>query len=47
MKKIFLSGMVLFMVTACTSGETKKTIEDTKERVNNTEQYLWENQVKE
>ena len=45
MKKIFLSAIALLIITACTSGETKRTIDDTKERVKNTEQYLWEKQV--
>ena len=45
MKKIFLWAIVLFIITACTSGETKRTIDDTKKKKKNTEQYLWENQV--
>ena len=47
MKKYLLSGIVLFLLAGCTSADTKNTINETKERVKNTEQYLWENQVKE
>ena len=45
MKKYLVLVAVLFLL-GCTSGETKRTIEDTKARVDQTEQYLWENQVK-
>ena len=46
MKKYLVLVAVLFLL-GCTSGETKRTIEDTKERVDRTEEYLWENQIKE
>ena len=46
MKKYLVLVAVLFLL-GCTSGETKRIIEDTKERVDRTEEYLWENQVKE
>ena len=46
MKKYLVLVAVLFLL-GCTSGETQRTIEDTKERVDRTEEYLWENQVKE
>lgn len=46
MKKYLVLILSLFLL-GCTSGETKRTIEDTKERVDRTEEYLWENQVKE
>ncbi len=45
MKKYLVLILSLFLL-GCTSGETKRTIEDTKARVDQTEQYLWENQVK-
>ena len=45
MKKYLLLVLVLFLV-ACTSSETKRTINETKERVDTTEQFLWENQIK-
>lgn len=47
MKKYLLSGIVLFLLAGCTSADTKNTINETKERVKDTEQYLWGNQVKE
>ncbi len=46
MKKYLLLVLALVLL-GCTSGETKRTIDDTKERVDRTEEYLWENQVKE
>ena len=47
MKKYLLSGIVLFLLAGCTSADTKNTINSNKERVDNMEKYLWENQVKE
>lgn len=46
MKKYLVLIAALFLL-GCTSRETKRTIEDTKARVDQTEQYLWENQIKE
>ena len=46
MKKYLLLAATLILF-GCTAGETKRTIEDTKERVDRTEEYLWENQIKE
>ena len=46
MKKYLLLAATLVLF-GCTTGETKRTIEDTKERVDRTEEYLWENQIKE
>lgn len=46
MKK-YLLLMLAMLLLGCTASETKRTIEETKERVDQTEKYLWENQIKE
>lgn len=45
MKKYMLLGLLSMILISCTSSVTKETMNYNKERVDNVEKYLWENQL--